>query len=750
MADLFISYRRKPSAALALLIQEKLKNKHAVDAYVDTTRTDSTKVQFPDRLMQAIADAPVFLCLLADSTLDSEWVMKEIQRAYELKKFCIPVFQESYVPPAQPTDAVNYLLNHDGVHVLDLKNIFIDESIDRIAALARRPMPAPPPPPTRPRPLIFALIGVLILAGIFALSLLNPQPPADSETITPSIAPQSTTAVAQAQTPPTETPTDLPARDIAVATRDAFFTQTATQWTPTPSATFTPTIDQPGTVNAELTALQAEALTAAALMWTDTPTLIPPTLTPTPEPSSTPTVTLTPPVTTSPTVTPTPTLSLEEALIQGKIRVVGSSSEGCLSSALSPNNEFFAVGGEGLYRLSNGQKVFDISGNYLNFSSDGQFLSVTNDGIYRVSDGQKILEAVGSPLFSSDGTLVAVSGDGVYQLGDGQKLFEIVGSPSFSPDGTLLAVGRDGVYEISSRLKLFDIRGTASRFRVNGTFLEVANDGLYRVSDGEKLIDSDNFVWVSPNGEFFAVTDDAVYQSSDGQKLFEIDGVPTFSPDSTLVALPYDGVYRNSNGEKLFDISGYNPIFSLDGTLLAVSRDGVYQVADGQKLLEVNDTITLGPDETLVAVSRDGVYQIADGQKLFDIYGISVTNFSPDGSLLAVSRDGIYRVSDGQRLLRADIRFTSFLSDYILRENCKVWLPDANVVNLQGRVIELANIRLAASVEAGLVDVARTGTQLLVLGKNSAGDWYYTNMGWISAPLVSLDGDPADLTVIGD
>ena len=63
--DAFISYRRKPSAALALLIQEKLKNKHKIDAYVDTTRADSTKVQFPERLMQAIADVPVFVCLLA-------------------------------------------------------------------------------------------------------------------------------------------------------------------------------------------------------------------------------------------------------------------------------------------------------------------------------------------------------------------------------------------------------------------------------------------------------------------------------------------------------------------------------------------------------------------------------------------------------------------------------------------------------------------------------------------------------------
>src|SRR5690606_4484920 len=115
MSDCFMSYRRTPSAAVATALQAKLVSQYGINAYVDTTRTDSTTVPFPERLMQAIEDAPVFVCLLADRdgqhTLESAWVLKEIQRAYELKKFCVPVFQESYRPLPDMPPAVDYLLN---------------------------------------------------------------------------------------------------------------------------------------------------------------------------------------------------------------------------------------------------------------------------------------------------------------------------------------------------------------------------------------------------------------------------------------------------------------------------------------------------------------------------------------------------------------------------------------------------------------------------------------------------------------
>lgn len=213
MADAFISYRRKPSAALAHLIQEKLKNNHGVDAYLDTTRTDSTRVQFPERLMQAIEDAPAFICLLAETTLESEWVRKEIQRAYDLRKHCIPVFQESYRPPAAPDPAVSYLLNFDGVHILEQRSIYIDESIAKLAALVPRRA-------TWKRPLVWIAGAVVLLVAVgivlnagrwFGLSPDDANTPAGaaraSTEVTSTAAFTLTPAPTQTHVPPTTTPT---------------------------------------------------------------------------------------------------------------------------------------------------------------------------------------------------------------------------------------------------------------------------------------------------------------------------------------------------------------------------------------------------------------------------------------------------------------------------------------------------------------------------------------------------------------
>lgn len=139
MADVaFISYRRLPSFSLASLIQEKLKNTHQINAYVDVTRADGARVQFPERLMQAIADSPIFVCLLGEGTLDSEWVLKEIREVHRLEKPCIPVFQEKFPVYSGDDPAINYLLAHDGVHVLDVKGIHIDYSVSQIADLIRK------------------------------------------------------------------------------------------------------------------------------------------------------------------------------------------------------------------------------------------------------------------------------------------------------------------------------------------------------------------------------------------------------------------------------------------------------------------------------------------------------------------------------------------------------------------------------------------------------------------------------------
>ena len=145
MADCFISYRRIPSAPVATILKSILENRYELDVYLDTTRVDSTTIPFPQRLMQAITDASVFICLLGERegqhTLQSEWVIREIEQAYHLRKFCIPVFQEGYYPLPGMPPAVDYLLSFDGIHIFDQMNIMIDESVERLAYLIRPPRP---------------------------------------------------------------------------------------------------------------------------------------------------------------------------------------------------------------------------------------------------------------------------------------------------------------------------------------------------------------------------------------------------------------------------------------------------------------------------------------------------------------------------------------------------------------------------------------------------------------------------------
>jgi phosphate transport system substrate-binding protein len=293
MADAFISYRRRPSASLAQLLQEKLKNQHGIDAYVDTTRADSAHVQFPERLMQAIADSPTFVCLLGEGTLDSEWVRKEIQRAYDLKKFCVPVFQESYIPPAQSDDAVNYLLNFDGVHVFDIKNVFIDEAVRQLAErLPRRR--------SSRRGLVIriaagAVVLIIAVAALFALAqpdngqnatltedpggvaaLLSETSEATAE-ITQTFA--DVEQLSQAEVTPAPEATDLLVPDIAtlVLTVDAqatieLGTQNARRLTETAAAwTATPTPNVTASIEAFRAQRDATATQAWINTWTDTP-----------------------------------------------------------------------------------------------------------------------------------------------------------------------------------------------------------------------------------------------------------------------------------------------------------------------------------------------------------------------------------------------------------------------------------------------------------------------------------------------
>lgn len=77
--------------------------------------------------------------------------------------------------------------------------------------------------------------------------------------------------------------------------------------------------------------------------------------------------------------------------------------------------------GDGVYRLSDGVKLFTTSGSDFTFSADGTYVAVSGDGVYRLSDGVRLVS--GSYFtFSADGAYVAVREDGVYRLSDNKHI----------------------------------------------------------------------------------------------------------------------------------------------------------------------------------------------------------------------------------------------------------------------------------------------------------------------------------------
>lgn len=136
-ARIFISYQRDSSSGWAAHFASELDRKHHIAAFVDAQRMDSA-VRFPDRLKKAIQDCDVFVCLLSESTLRSKWVQEEIRLAWENQKPMVPVFQESYSQP-DPSERlephIEALINYEGVKLFDRQHVYVENAIERLAAM---------------------------------------------------------------------------------------------------------------------------------------------------------------------------------------------------------------------------------------------------------------------------------------------------------------------------------------------------------------------------------------------------------------------------------------------------------------------------------------------------------------------------------------------------------------------------------------------------------------------------------------
>lgn len=137
MPKIFISYRRADSAILAQFIKDRMEASD-IEAFVDTRNIDGAGL-FPRRLKRAIEEADILVCLLGETTLESKWVIQEIEHAHKNNKVFIPVFQERYVAPKNLSNvAIDELLQSDGIHVLDVKNLYINAAMSNLANVIKQ------------------------------------------------------------------------------------------------------------------------------------------------------------------------------------------------------------------------------------------------------------------------------------------------------------------------------------------------------------------------------------------------------------------------------------------------------------------------------------------------------------------------------------------------------------------------------------------------------------------------------------
>jgi hypothetical protein len=83
----------------------------------------------------------LYVCLLADSTLSSDWVKEEIRIAHDKQNTMVPVFQESFTfykaknvlePP------IEEFLSYDGVTLLDKRSVYIDDAVKLLARIVKQ------------------------------------------------------------------------------------------------------------------------------------------------------------------------------------------------------------------------------------------------------------------------------------------------------------------------------------------------------------------------------------------------------------------------------------------------------------------------------------------------------------------------------------------------------------------------------------------------------------------------------------
>jgi len=102
--NIFISYRRAESSLLALYLQSRLKIAGG-EAFVDVNNL-SLGDEWHSELQDKVQSSTYFICLIAPTTLQSEYVRKEIQWANATDVKMIPIFHNGFDASIEPNKSL--------------------------------------------------------------------------------------------------------------------------------------------------------------------------------------------------------------------------------------------------------------------------------------------------------------------------------------------------------------------------------------------------------------------------------------------------------------------------------------------------------------------------------------------------------------------------------------------------------------------------------------------------------------------
>jgi hypothetical protein len=290
----FLSYRRASSRELARYVHARLTSL-GFKVFIDVEELDGKR--FASAIRQKIMESDYFLIILKPDTLDeSSWVRRELEAALEDAKPIIPLTADGFEFSKHVPPELAGLKDYSGIPYYDH---FADEGIERIAKILEPPVDKR----NSPLPLLavggaaIAIVALLLVFGLPALSAANistdTPTPTFTDTVTPSATPSvepTDTSTATETTQPTDTVTIEPSytpSHTASATDTPLPTQTATQ---VPSSTFTDVPTLTPTETATLTS--TGTLTPSPTLTQVQPSVTSTSLANTPTSTASPTMTL--------------------------------------------------------------------------------------------------------------------------------------------------------------------------------------------------------------------------------------------------------------------------------------------------------------------------------------------------------------------------------------------------------------------------------------------------------------------------